>query len=188
MNVYDFDGTIYNGDCTIDFYLWNLRKHPMLVRYLWRQLWGIWLYLWKKNNKRQLKSNFFVFLQGIDVEKEVADFWDYKAKNIERWYLEQKQKTDLIISASPEFLIKEICMRLQIQFPICTVVNTLTGQLEGENCRGKEKLNRFLNIYPQEKIDKFYSDSLLDQPLADRAQYAFRVCKGMVVRWNRREK
>lgn len=30
MNVYDFDKTIYNGDSTIDFYLYSLRKKPQL--------------------------------------------------------------------------------------------------------------------------------------------------------------
>ena len=28
MNIYDFDGTIYNGDSTIDFWLFTLKRHP----------------------------------------------------------------------------------------------------------------------------------------------------------------
>lgn len=28
MHAYDFDGTIYDGDSTVDFYLYSLCKHP----------------------------------------------------------------------------------------------------------------------------------------------------------------
>ena len=28
MNVYDFDGTIYDGDSTFDFYKYCMKKHP----------------------------------------------------------------------------------------------------------------------------------------------------------------
>lgn len=30
MNVYDFDGTIYPTDCSIDFFFWCLKSHPRL--------------------------------------------------------------------------------------------------------------------------------------------------------------
>ena len=31
MNVYDFDGTIYDGDSTVDFLIYMYRKHPGLM-------------------------------------------------------------------------------------------------------------------------------------------------------------
>ena len=30
MNVYDFDGTIYPTDCSIDFCFWSMKRHPRL--------------------------------------------------------------------------------------------------------------------------------------------------------------
>lgn len=44
MNVYDFDGTIYNGDSTIDFFLYALKRNPSVLRYLPKQVWGFVLY------------------------------------------------------------------------------------------------------------------------------------------------
>ena len=34
MNVYDFDKTIYDGDSSVDFYKFSLKRHPKLAR-LW---------------------------------------------------------------------------------------------------------------------------------------------------------
>ena len=30
MNVYDFDGTIFPGDCSLGFCIWCLNRHPKL--------------------------------------------------------------------------------------------------------------------------------------------------------------
>ena len=30
MNIYDFDGTIYDGDSSIDFFKYSLKKHKNL--------------------------------------------------------------------------------------------------------------------------------------------------------------
>ena len=51
MNVYDFDGTIYDGDSTVDFYVFALKKKPSLISYGPKQAWGFLLYLLKKINK-----------------------------------------------------------------------------------------------------------------------------------------
>ena len=37
MNVYDFDKTIYNGDSTLDFYIFSIKKNLLLLRYFPKQ-------------------------------------------------------------------------------------------------------------------------------------------------------
>ena len=32
MNVFDFDKTIYDGDCTVDFYMYCLKKYPVIYK------------------------------------------------------------------------------------------------------------------------------------------------------------
>lgn len=45
MNVYDFDNTIYDGDSSIDFYFFVLRKKPSIIFLLPKQLYYCLKYL-----------------------------------------------------------------------------------------------------------------------------------------------
>lgn len=38
MNVYDFDGTIYNGDSSVDIYFFLLKRYPKLIAYFPKQI------------------------------------------------------------------------------------------------------------------------------------------------------
>ena len=53
-------------------------------------------------------------ISEVDLEKEIKIFLDIKISKIKKWYLEQKEKSDLVISASPDFLVGEACRRLNI--------------------------------------------------------------------------
>ena len=183
MNVYDFDGTIYNGDSTVDFYLFALRSKPSLIRYLPKQLWGVVLYVLKRINKTRLKEYFFSFLPAIDAETMVEAFWNMNRNKIFDWYINQQKHDDIIISASPKFLLLPICNRLKIGCLIASEVDVKTGKFIGENCRGQEKVRRLQAEYNTVCIDSFYSDSLADLPLAKIAEKAFLVKKGLVTEW-----
>lgn len=183
MNVYDFDGTIYDGDSTVDFFLFALKRNPSLICYVPRQIWGFLLYGLKQISKTELKEYFFNFLSGIHAEKLTEDFWDQNRHKIYKWYLDQQQPDDIIISASPEFLLQPICSRLGICHLIASEVDPETGMFTGENCRGQEKVQRLESEYNVNHIDTFYSDSLSDWPLAEIADKAFWVDKGIVREW-----
>ena len=58
-----------------------------------------------------------------------------------------------------------------------------SGRIEGENCHDTEKLRRFRAVFPESKIEEFYSDSLSDAPLAELADRAFLVKKGKLSAW-----
>ncbi len=184
MNVYDFDGTIYHGDSTADFFKFSLKKHPSLLRYLPKQLWGFFRYAVKAIDKTKMKENFYCFLKGIDAEKEVEEFWDTHIKNIYPFYKEQQREDDIFISASPEFLLNPICKRLSINHLMASRVDMKTGKYTGVNCRSEEKVRRLYEKYGQVHIDNFYSDSDADLPLARLADKAFKITKnGEVTDW-----
>ena len=90
---------------------------------------------------------------------------------------------DVIISASPTFLLEPICKRLHINYLIASEVDKYTGKYDGTNCYGVEKVKRFNKIFPNSSIDNFYSDSLSDTPLAKLSKHAFLVSNNKIINW-----
>lgn len=184
MNVYDFDGTVYAGDSSVDFYLYCLRKHPAIAAFVFRQGWGVLQHATGRIDTMRMKQEFFCFLRDLkELETLVETFWNGRQAKIRDWYLKQKQADDVIISASPEFLLLPICRRLGLQPPIATQMDPASGKIEGQNCKGTEKVRRFLEQYPEESVERFYSDSLTDAPLAALAEEAFFVRGEAITRW-----
>lgn len=183
MNVYDFDKTIYDGDSTADFIFYSIKKHPKVLLNLPLTIWAYFLYIIGVYTKTKFKEKMYRFLLYIpDIDKEVENFWKIQIKNIKKWYLNQKKQDDLIISASPEFLLKPICAILGVSL-IASVVDKKSGKYSGENCHGKEKVKRMYAKIPYPQIEEFYSDSLSDEPLAKEALQAFIVDGNDMISW-----
>ena len=66
VHLYDFDKTIYDGDSSIDFYLYCLRKKRSICKYWFKQFWYIILYKLKKKTKTEMKEMFFIFLKEFN--------------------------------------------------------------------------------------------------------------------------
>ncbi|MBE6969700.1 MAG: phosphoserine phosphatase [Ruminococcaceae bacterium] len=184
MNVYDFDGTIYNGDSSVNFLLYALKKKPGTLLYLPKQLWGFVLYALKKIDKTTLKEYYFSFLAAVDAMALAESFWDEQEGRIFDWYLRQRQEDDMVISASPDFLLRPICRRLGISRLIASRVDARSGKFTGANCHDVEKPKRLAAEYGLTKVEAFYSDSLSDLPMAQIAERAYMVKKGKVEDWN----
>lgn len=183
MNVYDFDDTIYKGDSTRDFVLWCIKKNPVLVLHHAKTGVAFCAYKSKLVNKTYFKEKMYGFLQRIpNIDSWVEEFWDTHIKNIKSFYLNHKKPDDVIISASPEFLLAPICNRLGIKYLIASRVDRHTGFYKGLNCFGEEKVLRF-NDKLGGHIDEFYSDSLSDTPLAKLADKAFLVKDETLIPW-----
>ena len=184
MNVYDFDKTIYDGDSTTHFYFYCLKKRPRILIHLPATAWAFIKYRLGRASKTQFKETMYRFLRCLpDTDALVEAFWKGHEKGIKAWYKEHKKPTDVIISASPEFLLEGVCQRLGVECMMASVVDKNTGKYTGENCHGKEKVRRFYERYPEGKIEEFYSDSRADTPLAEIAQKAFLVKGERLENW-----
>ena len=184
MNVYDFDKTIYDGDSTIDFYIFCLKKDPKIITCLPRQLNALVKYKMKIIDKTMFKENFYCFLVKIpDIEKKIKCFWNENDYKIKKWYKDQRRHDDVIISASPEFLLNEICRRIGVRNLIASHVDKKTGRYTGINCYGEEKKKRFIQNFPDDVIDGFYSDSYSDEPMTKLAKKSFIVSKNAIRKW-----
>ena len=174
INVYDFDKTIYDGDSTVDFYLYCLKKHPSIIFLLPKQIIAFIKYKLKIKEKEYFKEIFFSFLNKVNnIDEKVKEFWLNNKKKIKAWYQEQKQPTDVIISASPDFLLRPICKELNV-FLIATKVDKKTGTFKSKNCYGQEKVARYQKEV-NKKINKFYSDSLSDKPMMNLSEEKYLV-------------
>ena len=186
MNIYDFDGTLYSGDSTVDFLKYSFKKHPSLIRFLPAMgLAALKHYGFKSIDKTAMKETFYRMFSGYDADDLLEEFWDKLEKNIFPWYPGQQQlEDDIIISASPEFLLQPICTRLGIKHLMASRVDSKTGKYTGKNCWGPEKPIRLKEQMGITRCDNFYSDSYSDQPLAEIADKAFIVEKdGSITNW-----
>lgn len=184
MNIYDFDDTVYEGDSTRDFYFHCLRRHPKILASVPLMLWSFFLYLIGVKTKTQFKEKMYRFLVYIpDIDAELELFWNKNERGIKEWYKRQQRNDDMIISASPEFLLAPICARLGITHLISSRVDKHTGVYTGENCWGEEKVRRLYDELPDAVCESFYSDSLSDAPCAQLAENAWIVRADKLVRW-----
>ncbi len=183
--VYDFDNTVYDGDSSIDFFLFSLKNHKSLIRFFPLQSIGFILMKLKLINKEKGKSAFFSFVKGLkDVDREVLEFWKQSFSKIKPWYIAQKSNTDIIISASPDFLLNPLKNLLDINLIIASPCNKSCGIFYGKNCYGKEKVSRFKTECPEINIEAFYSDSVSDKPMKDISGQSFLVYGDKIVPWN----
>ncbi len=184
MNVYDFDKTIYKRDSNVDFYFYCLGRRPWLIVFLPVQLSGLCSYMLGKADLTRAKSRFMSYVRHLpDAERYAREFWDKKIKDIYPWYTEQKDESDVIISASPDFLLKPACDMLGVKNLIASQTDPRTGEFAGANNRGAEKPKRFYERFGDAEIDSFYSDSISDEPMACLAKRAFLIHKGRILPW-----
>ncbi len=184
INLYDFDGTIYKGHSSIDFYLFALAKYPILLKYAPDNL--IDLYKIKKHiiNLQYSTKNYCDFLKYIDdIDALVAEFWKKNKHKIKDWYKEAHDETDVIITASPEFLVRPICEELGIKNLIASKIDKHTGEVDGKFCFNGEKINLFNRYYPGANVDSCYTDNVIhDAPLLSLAKNKYRVKGNKITR------
>lgn len=183
MNVYDFDNTIFYPNSAVLFCLYCARRFPKKVlKHSLQIVWYSLLYLLHKSSLKKTEEQIFKFITEIpDVTAVSEAFWDKYQNKISEWYLLQKRDDDLIISASPEFLLKPIADRLGVRL-VATKMDTKTGIIETNSCFAKEKTMQFIknNYFTKDSkntIENFYSDSISDIPMALCAEHAFLVKK-----------
>ncbi|MCQ2513808.1 MAG: HAD-IB family phosphatase [Ruminococcus sp.] len=186
MNSYDFDKTIYDGDSTADFYIFSMKKHRKIVTLFPSLLSSAMnFYIFKNGTKTEFKEVMYRFLQYCNTKEDVEEFWKLNEHKIKKFYLTQQKPDDVIISASPEFLLAPICKKLGIKYLIASRVNKKSGKYTGLNCHGEEKVKRFYEIFDKNTVvEEFYSDSYSDTPMAKIAQKAFLVKGEKLSDWN----
>lgn len=197
-SIYDFDHTVYDGDCLIDFWLYLLPRRPLALFLIPFQVFMGILFLLRIVRLSRFKSFFLLFVHRIKSErldKYVRNFWDGHKKKIFPWVRgrladERKNGHYLICnSASPRFILEPMVSELGFDLLMCTEFDAVDGRqtnrMNGTNCRGEEKVRRIEKWTAEEGIDlhtvNAYSDHLSDIPMFELAENSFLVDRGKIV-------
>lgn len=176
VNLYDFDKTIYEGDSSTDFFFYALSKNLKILILFPKIVLAAIKYKLRIINKTKMKETIFSFLKYVNNVDELVDsFWKTHEIYIKDFYLKKDHSKDIIISASPEFLLKPICKKLNVLDLIGSDVDKKTGKFKKENCHGEEKVRRLNQKYKDLYVCESYSDSLSDIPLLKLAKKSFIV-------------
>lgn len=182
MNVYDFDNTIYDGESTLHLFFFYLKKKPTLIKFFPKVLNAFARYKKGLVSVDEMINTYApmiekIFVEVVDMENDPKEFWDKHMHNIKPFYKEIQKEDDLIITASPDYTISEVCKRLGIKHFLSTTYNKQTGKIE-RVCLKHNKVKAFSENYPNCEIENFYTDSPEnDKALMDIAKHAF-VVKG----------
>lgn len=184
MRVFDFDGTIYDGESLFDLYLYSARHDPKVFRYIAPVLRYAVKYKLGRATLEQMEYGVGKMTEGYltelsrskrvaSVEQLVDDFWDRNYSRIKPWY--QPESDDVILTASFGLTVGEVCRRLGVRNLVASEVDVETMKVTYLNF-STNKAKRFRELYgPDAVIDEFYTDSKFDQPMIDMARHAFMV-------------
>ena len=166
MRVFDFDNTIYDGESVIDFYLFSLRRNPKVARYVPVVLYHLLRYKLGRTTMADLeqagRKHAAQYLSSFDdPEGLVRDFWDGHIRKIKAWY--HPVKDDVIVTASLNLIMDEVCRRLGVQHCICSVVDRQTLTVEYINFSAN-KVSAFRKCFGASAVpDAFYTDNAADR-------------------------
>ncbi len=180
MRVFDFDNTIYDGESMLDFYLFSIKYNPKVIKYLFAALFHFAKYKLGRTTLADLEKAGEKYAENYakefdDLDKLVSDFWDKHMKKLKSWY--KPEPEDVIVTASFNIIMDELCRRLGIENCICSVFNRETRQVEHINFHTNKK-QVFQQIFGESaKVDSFYTDNSFDAPMIEIAQHAY-IVKG----------
>ncbi len=184
--VYDFDGTIYDGDSCKDIVKYGLKKHPFLTLKALKKA--------KKLNKEyeaglvpfeKVKEALLSFIFEIrNYPKFINKFVSSHMKKIKPFYNARKTQNDLIASASYELWISLFARNLGVKHVIATRTDS-DGHILDRNCKGAEKVRKIQQLFPKATIACSYSDSSVDIPILEMANVAYVVEGNKLITYKR---
>lgn len=184
MNVYDFDKTLYPRDSTLEFYLTSLLRHPSFLLDLPRTAMAFLRHKRGRITTQELREiSLSSFRRLRDPAAAAERFWKKRKHRLLPYYAAIRRSDDVVISASPEFLLRPIAREAGFGRLIASRFDPKVGRYEGERCYGESKPGYFREVFPEGKIEAFYSDSLSDTPMARLAAEAYLIKRGKPTPW-----
>ncbi|MGL4741018.1 MAG: HAD family hydrolase [Sarcina sp.] len=189
--IFDIDKTIIKSDSMFDLLKYTTKKYPKSKKTLPLLFIKLVLFKLKLINTKKAKEAMFYTLNYV-TNDDLNDFYSTVLKNKiftdAKKKMEELKKQDyiiLLVSASPEAYLKYFAQENYVDAVIGTKFELLdtktTNRIQGENCKGYEKVKR-INEYLKKnnleinKSSSFaFSDSLSDTPMFELTDNAFLI-------------
>lgn len=186
MKVFDFDNTIYHGESSIDFSIFMIRKNRRIILYLPTIFICLVKYKLCLVDKVKLEKTINDFLKVMIKDKRetfrmIVEFWAKNEHKLNKRILGLIKRDDVIMTASPSFLVHGIQERLNTRNIICTEVDPDKKEMTYFNF-GENKLRRYNKLYGDRKIDCLFTDSYNDKAIMDISEKVYIVRKGRIRR------
>ena len=185
LAIFDVDFTLTRRETLLEFYSFMIKKDFKHMRHIPKILTHSALYLLKFIPLKKIKEVFISFIDGIkeeDMRNHVKDFYKERLSKIlykDAIAMIKKLKSEgykiYLISASAEFYLNELYNIKEVDKVIGTRFICENGvhksAMQGENCKGEEKVNRLMEEVKKENIEVdfkssyMFSDSMSDLPL-----------------------
>lgn len=195
LAIFDVDYTITRKETLMQLFKYVIIKDIRNIKFLPRALYSGLMYSIKIYDEKKVKESFLKFIDGIDEKeltlliksfyKDVLEKILYKDAIEMMKDLKQKGYKIYLISASPEFYLSEFYAIKEVDMIIGTKFALKDGKfirrMQGENCKGEEKVRRLKEVLKRDNIDVDYknsymfSDSLSDKPLLDLVGNAYLI-------------
>jgi HAD superfamily hydrolase (TIGR01490 family) len=183
--AFDFDGTLTKKDSFLEFISFSKGKTKLYLNLPYMSIvWGLFKLkiLKRQYAKEAIFSRFFKGMPIQDFNNAGEAFSDTidsilrtNVKNKIASYISQDYKL-VIVSASIDNWITPWALQNNIETIISTQIEVdtsglITGQFKSLNCVGQEKVNRFLEVFPNRANYKLivYGDTEGDKALMDLA-------------------
>ena len=192
IKVFDFDNTIYQGESTIDFFLYIISKKKNYIKYLPLTIYTYILYKTKRLPLDYVKKIANKYTHEIvnnknEIKELVQEFWINNSNKLKPKFLNMIDEEDIIITASPNILIDGIKDKLKTKNIICSQINLETGNLDFL-CLKENKSIAFQKYYKDKEIDELYTDSMNDTPLINISKKSYLVKGDEIIEINNHKK
>ncbi|MBR3630414.1 MAG: haloacid dehalogenase-like hydrolase [Oscillospiraceae bacterium] len=186
MNVYDFDNTLYKGESTVDFAFFMMRRNPEIYAWIPTIFWYLLMYrlcLVTKERMERVLNDFLKVLirDSYDLTAMVRAFWRENSHRLNRRLIRKIRPCDVILTASPDFMMNVIGKHLGTEHILCSEVDIPTKTIRYLNF-GTNKVKRFRAQYPATEIERFFTDSYNDRAMMTLARRVYLVSGGRIRR------
>ncbi|MDJ0950177.1 MAG: HAD family hydrolase [Alphaproteobacteria bacterium] len=195
MAVFDLDGTLARGDTYLAYLVGYLRRRPARWPRTVPLAGAVALYGAGVVSNTWIKTTFLKAILGGTTETQLIPWTSAFVERLLATGLrdeglkvlqERRGAGEVLVlaSASPDLYVEPLARHLGFDHVICTRVGwsvdgQLTGELDGPNCYGRQKLARIEEWLASENLTgplRVYTDHHSDLPLLQRADWPFAVC------------